>query len=203
MLWYQSIPIWFQKIFGRYTWRIPNQDKTVYLTFDDGPHPEITPWVLQQLANYNYKATFFCVGDNVRKFPETYQSILSSQHKTGNHTMHHIKGWKSTLDHYTDNVADCAKLVDSNLFRPPYGRITRPQTSILRKKYKIIMWSLLALDFEKKLNTTKALEGLKKKTKPGSIIVFHDSVKAEKNLKTMLPLYLQFLNQNGFNCKVI
>jgi len=203
MLWYQSIPHWFQQLFGRFTWHIPNQNKTVYLTFDDGPHPEITPWVLKELAQFNYKATFFCVGDNVRQFPETYHAILNAQHKTGNHTMHHMKGWSSDDNKYLDNIKSCAQYINSNLFRPPYGRIKRSQATVIEKDYQIIMWSLLSCDFEKNLNTVDALKGLKRNTKAGSIVVFHDSVKAEKNLKTMLPLYLQFLNQNGFNCKII
>ncbi len=143
------------------------------------------------------------MGDNVRKFPETYQQILDEGHHTGNHTMHHLKGWNTNDDTYFNNVAECAGYVKSNLLRPPYGRIKSSQINALKKDYQIIMWSLLSCDFEKNLNTDKALAGLKKNTRPGSIIVFHDSVKAEKNLKTLLPLYLQFLNENGFNCKLI
>lgn len=184
-------------------WHIPNDHKVVYLTFDDGPHPEITQWVLEQLERFNAQATFFCVGDNVRKFPETYQNILDKKHITGNHTMHHIKGWKTSTDAYIKNVSESAQYIQSNLFRPPYGRIKPSQLRILKNDYRIIMWSLLSCDFEKNLDTAKALEGLKKNTKAGSIIVFHDSVKSEKNLKEMLPLYLQFLNENGFICRAI
>lgn len=203
MLWYQSIPKWFQNLFPKLIWQIPGREKTVYLTFDDGPHPEITLWVLEQLEKHHIKATFFCVGDNVRKYPETYARLLANGHRTGNHTMHHLKGWNTSTDAYLDNVEACRLHVDSELFRPPYGRIKSSQASRLRSRYRIVMWSLLALDFEKDLDCGKALEGLKKKTRNGDIIVFHDSVKAEKNLKVLLPQYLQFLNENQFNCATL
>ena len=203
MLWYQSIPLWFQKIFPKLVWQKSNTNRTVFLTFDDGPHPEITPWVLQQLDTFGAKATFFCVGENVLKYSDTYQTILAQGHKTGNHTMHHIKGWKTGTDTYLDNIKQCSKLVKSNLFRPPYGRIKSKQVIAIGNTYDIIMWSLLSCDFDKNLDTKKALAGLKRKTKSGSIIVFHDSLKAEKNLKEMLPLYLHYLNDKGFNCKVL
>ncbi len=203
MLWYQSIPLWFQKIFPKLIWQIPGREKTVYLTFDDGPDPQITQWVLEQLERFNVKATFFCVGDNVRKFPETYASLRAKGHQTGNHTMHHLKGWNTNTDEYIDNVEACRKYVDSSLFRPPYGRIKPGQAERLRSKYRIIMWSLLACDFEKNLDCEKAIKGLKNKTRNGDIVVFHDSVKAERNLKVLLPQYLQFLNENGFNCATL
>lgn len=185
------------------TWQIPNDKKEVYLTFDDGPHPAITPWVMEQLEFYSASATFFCVGDNVRKYPETYSQILINQHSVGNHTMHHIKGWNTDTENYINNINECAEYVKSDLLRPPYGRIKPSQVKRLKSRFKIIMWSLLSCDFDRKLNTIEALEGLKRKTKSGSIVVFHDSEKAEKNLKVMLPLYLQFLNENGFTCKAL
>ncbi len=203
MFWYQSIPLWFQKFFPKLIWQKPNENNTIYLTFDDGPHPEITTWVIAELAKINAKATFFCVGDNVVKYPNTYNEILSNGHSVGNHTMHHIKGWKTGTQTFLDNIAQCRAVVDSTLFRPPYGRIKQKQIKAIDNSYQIIMWSLLSLDFEKNLNTQKALSNLKKKTKSGSIVVFHDSAKAEKNLKEILPQYLQFINAQGFNCKVL
>lgn len=200
MLWYQSIPAWFQDLFPNLTWQLPSNDKTVYLTFDDGPHPEITPWVMNQLDRYNVKATFFCVGDNVGRYPEVKNMLTRQGHVVGNHTMHHIKGWGNSTEDYLSDVEQCNALVASPLFRPPYGRIKPSQARILCKEYRIIMWSLLSCDFDRNLNTEKALEGLKKKTKNGSIVVFHDSVKAERNLKVLLPPYLQFLHENGFIC---
>jgi peptidoglycan/xylan/chitin deacetylase (PgdA/CDA1 family) len=203
MLWYQSIPAWFQKFFPRFIWHIPSPEKTVYLTFDDGPHPEITPWVLEELEKNEVKATFFCVGDNVRKFPETFRMLKLKGHRIGNHTMHHLKGWNTDTESYIENVEACDAFVDSDLFRPPYGRIKRSQAKLLLPRFKIVMWSLLALDFEKNLDNKKALEGLMKKTRTGDIIVFHDSAKAEKNLRFLLPQYLQFLKEKGFNCAIL
>ncbi|MES2617085.1 MAG: polysaccharide deacetylase family protein [Bacteroidota bacterium] len=203
MLWYQSIPLWFQKISRNLIWQLPTEEKIIYLTFDDGPHPEITPWVIAQLKQYNASATFFCVGDNVIKHPDTYALLAANNHRSGNHTMTHMKGWGTDNSTYFDNVAACSELVKSDLFRPPYGRIKPSQIRHLKHLYKIIMWNLLSCDFDQTLDKEAAIEGLKKNTKKGSIVVFHDSVKAEKNLKYLLPLYLQFLNENGFTCKTL
>lgn len=185
------------------TWRKETESKTVYLTFDDGPHPEITDWVIGQLGLYGMKGTFFCVGDNAGKFPEVLERLTLNGHALGNHTMHHLKGWNTSLDTYLQDVEACARLVKSTLFRPPYGRISRQQRKKLGKDYQIIMWDLLSCDFDKKLDRQKALEGLMKNTKNGSIIVFHDSEKAEQNLRYLLPPYLKFLNQNGFECNTL
>lgn len=203
MLYPQVIPPAIDKIFSHYTWRKKVDEKTVYLTFDDGPHPEITSWVLQQLKEHNYKATFFCVGDNVQKYPDTYRQILAEGHKTGNHTFNHLKGWKTPIREYVGNINQCRELVDSRLFRPPYGRITTAQTQVLKDGYEIIMWTLLSGDFYPTLNLPKALEKLKKKTEAGQIIVFHDSVKAEQNLRFLLPAYLKFLDENGFRAEAL
>jgi peptidoglycan/xylan/chitin deacetylase (PgdA/CDA1 family) len=204
MLWYQSIPFWFQRLFPNMIWQIPDaNDKVVYLTFDDGPHPEISIWVADELEKRTLKGTFFCVGDNVRKFPETHAEIVRRGHQVGNHTMHHLKGWQTKNDVYFNDVQECCEYVNSNLFRPPYGRIKTKQVQELKPKYKIIMWSILSCDFEKNLNCSAALNGLKEKTKNGSIVVFHDSIKAEKNLKQMLPEYLDYLITNGYKCKTL
>ncbi len=200
MLFYQKIPTaLFNKLFKSLIWKVDTNNNEVFLTFDDGPHPEITMWVLELLEKYNFKATFFCVGDNVKKFNDTYNKIIEKGHSVGNHTQHHIKGWKTQNSYYLEDVNKCEKWVDSNLFRPPYGQIKKSQILLLKSKYKIIMWSLLACDFQKKLNIQKALYNLKKHTKNGSIIVFHDSLKCEQNLKSMLPYYLEFLKEKGFN----
>ena len=204
MLWYQSIPTWFQKFFPNLIWQIPDpNEKVVYLTFDDGPHPEISIWVANELEKRNLKATFFCVGDNAQKFPDTYAEIVKRGHRVGNHTMRHLKGWQTQDELYIEDVKECSQYVQSNLFRPPYGRIKSKQVRKLKDNFKIVMWSLLSCDFEKNLNCHAALKGLKKKTKNGSIVVFHDSTKAEKNLKKMLPEYLDYLTQNGFSCKTL
>lgn len=203
MLWYQKIPLWFQKLFPGKTWRKETKQKAVYLTFDDGPHPEITDWVITALNKHGMKGTFFCVGDNARKYPEVLEKLKQNGHALGNHTMHHLKGWQTTKDVYLKDVEMCAKYVDSTLFRPPYGRISRSQSKAIEKNYQIIMWNLLSCDFNPKLNRQKALEGLMRKTSNGSIIVFHDSEKAEQNLKFMLPPYLDYLNQNGYTCNTL
>ena len=152
---------------------------------------------------YQFKASFFCVGDNARKFPNVIEEIKSRGHKTGNHTMHHIKGWSTSTEEYIKDAEQCAAFIYSDLFRPPYGRIKSTQRKILAQRYKIIMWSLLACDFVQGLNTAKALKRLKEKTFNGCIVVFHDSMKCEKNLKIMLPEYLRFLKENGYRSEVL
>jgi peptidoglycan/xylan/chitin deacetylase (PgdA/CDA1 family) len=204
VLWYQSIPKWIQKCFPSLLWQAPSHEApVVYLTFDDGPHPEITPWVLNELKQRGLKASFFCVGDNVRKFPETFQQILNEGHVTGNHTMHHMKGWANSTEAYLKDTAQAAQYIKSHLFRPPYGRISRAQIKALKSDYSIVMWSLLAGDFDPQLNIPKALSQLKYKTKNGSIIVFHDSVKSEAQMKQLLPSYLDYLIANAYTCKTL
>ena len=202
MLWYQSIPLWLQKWLPSLIWQKPIQDqKIVYLTFDDGPHPDITPWVLETLKSKGCKATFFCVGDNVRKHAETYRQVIDDGHQIGNHTMHHIKGWSNSTEAYCQNISQAAEYIDSKLFRPPYGRISKGQIKALKDSYQIVMWNLLSCDFNPHLNVAKALDNLKRKTQSGSIIVFHDSIKAAPQLKQLLPAYIDFLIYNGYSCQ--
>jgi peptidoglycan/xylan/chitin deacetylase (PgdA/CDA1 family) len=179
-------------------WNKTREDKMVYLTFDDGPHPTITPWVLKELDKVNAKATFFVVGENALKFPETMDLIRSKGHTIGNHTQHHIKGWNVSAKEYIEDILACEESIGVNgLFRPPYGRINFKSISLL-KSYDIVMWDLLSKDYLPGLDTAKSLKRMKKKTNGGTIAVFHDSAKAETNLKVMLPEYLQFLNQSGY-----
>jgi peptidoglycan/xylan/chitin deacetylase (PgdA/CDA1 family) len=204
VLWYLSIPKWIQKCFPSLVWQAPStKEAVVYLTFDDGPHPEITPWVLNELKQRGLKASFFCVGDNVRKFPETYQQILNEGHITGNHTMHHMKGWSNSTETYTQNTTEAAQYIKSKLFRPPYGRISRAQIKALLPEYTIVMWSLLSGDFDPHLNIPKALNQIKRKTQNGSIVVFHDSIKSEAQMKQLLPDYLDYLIANAYTCKTL
>ena len=204
VLWYLSIPKWIQKCFPSLVWQAPStKEAVVYLTFDDGPHPEITPWVLNELNQRGLKASFFCVGDNVRKFPETYQQILNEGHITGNHTMHHMKGWSNSTETYTQNTTEAAQYIKSKLFRPPYGRISRAQIKALLPEYTIVMWSLLSGDFNPQLNIPKALNQIKRKTQNGSIVVFHDSIKSEAQMKQLLPDYLDYLIANAYTCKTL
>lgn len=155
------------------------------------------------LEKNGLRGTFFCVGDNARRYPDTMQSIRQRGHAIGNHTMHHIKGWNHTDEDYIADVSKCAEFVDSKLFRPPYGRIKPSQVKALKNDYQIVMWTLLSCDFDRKLNLASAIDGLKRKTKNGSIIVFHDSEKAENNLKHLLPPYIEFLKQEGYLCKTL
>lgn len=201
MPFYQKTPRLLQKIFPNFEWK--GNQNAIHLTFDDGPHPEITTWVLNQLDIYQFKATFFCVGQNAELYPEITQEILKRGHQIGNHTMHHLKGWKNPFNTYLDDVEACHAIIPSKLFRPPYGRITLKQAKALKSKYRIIMWTLLSCDYLKDLDCDESLSNLKKHTKNGSIIVFHDSLKAEKNLKVLLPQYLQFVNNQGLNCALL
>jgi peptidoglycan/xylan/chitin deacetylase (PgdA/CDA1 family) len=191
------IPTILQLVFNKYTWKVKTNDKQLFLTFDDGPHPTITPWVLAQLKAYEAKATFFCVGHNVQKYPETYSHILSEGHQTGNHTFHHLKGWATENETYFADIEKAEELIKSNLFRPPYGRIKPSQADFLKKRFQIIMWDLLSCDYEKNLNISFCLNQMKK-VKNGSIIVFHDSEKSFENLKQILPHLLDFYKSKGY-----
>ena len=199
-----------KKIFPNYVWDIPNNDKKVFLTFDDGPTPEITEWTLEQLKKHDAKATFFCIGNNIEKHPEIFQKAIKEGHSIGNHTFGHLKGWKTSIEDYVENVALCQsqivklKTQNTNLFRPPYGKIKPLQSKILRKQgYKIIMWDIISFDFDASVSKEKCLENILKNVQSGSIIVFHDSIKAEKNLKYALPKTLEFLKEKGFICAKI
>jgi peptidoglycan/xylan/chitin deacetylase (PgdA/CDA1 family) len=195
-------------IFPNYVWNIPNDEQKVFLTFDDGPTPEITEWVLEQLKKYNAKATFFCIGNNIEKYPEIFQKTIAEGHAIGNHTFDHLNGWKTTTEEYIENAklyeTQNPKLVTRNLFRPPYGKIKHSQSKILRKLgYKIIMWDVLSRDYDQSISATQCLENVLSNIETGSIIVFHDSVKAEHNLKYVLPKTLEFLKEKGFICDKI
>lgn len=173
---------------------MPHQTKTIYLTFDDGPIPEVTPWVLDTLKKYNAKATFFCVGKNVAENSGIYERIQREGHAIGNHTMNHLNGWKTPSDIYIQDVADCSRLVKSILFRPPYGRISFSQSLALRKNYKLIFWDVLSKDYDVSLTGGQCFNLVKRKTKPGSIVVFHDSRKAEERLRIALPETLEYFS---------
>jgi peptidoglycan/xylan/chitin deacetylase (PgdA/CDA1 family) len=194
-------------IFSNYVWNIPNVEKKVYLTFDDGPTPEITEWVLEQLKTYNAKATFFCIGNNIVKHPEIFKRLLREDHAIGNHTQNHVKGWKTENNTYFEEVEKCDEVIskqtniDSKLFRPPYGKIKPSQSNYLRKLgYKIIMWDVLSADFDTTISKEKCLENVLKNVESGSIIVFHDSIKAFQNLEYTFPKTLEFLSKNGYVC---
>ena len=193
-----------QSLFPNYIWKMPSEENVVYLTFDDGPHPEITPKVLSTLKKFGAKATFFCVGENVEKYPETFQQILSEGHAVGNHTQHHLKGWKTRSKTYLEGIKECAKLIDSKLFRPPYGKLTKKQSkAILEDGYQIIMWDVLSYDYNSKYSPEKCAKHVINSIKPGSIVVFHDSEKAEKNMLYALTNLLEYLSQSGVETKAL
>ena len=180
-------------------WKMPSTSKTLFLTFDDGPIPEVTPWVLKTLKDYNASATFFCVGANAKKNNEILKDILAAGHSIGNHTMNHINGWNSPNKKYYSDVSDCSKIVKSKLFRPPYGRIKFLQTLHLRKQYKIIMWDVLSRDYDTSLTGETCFENVKQSAGRGSIVVFHDSLKAESRLRIALPATLKYFSDAGYN----
>ena len=188
-------------IFSELVWNIETEDKKVYLTFDDGPIPNLTPWILDVLKEYNFKATFFCVGDNVRKYPEIYHQIISQGHITGNHTYNHLNGWLSDYEDYHNNVAKADLYIESNLFRPPYGKLKRAQASLIKQDKTIVMWDVLSGDFDNNIDEEKCLSNVIENYKPGSIIVFHDNIKAEKRLKYVLPKFLRHLSDHQFVSK--
>lgn len=179
-------------------WDLPNDEGKVYLTFDDGPTPGVTDKILDLLKDHGAKATFFCIGENVRSHPELFQRILNEGHAVGNHTMNHCNGWKSSITEYLDEVRRCQLFTGTNLFRPPYGRIKRRQVKALAPNYKIIMWSIISGDYDSSVSPEKCYSVVEKNLKPGSIAVFHDSVKANQNVLYALPKTLALLDLNGW-----
>ena len=196
---------WIKKVFNNLVWDIPNSDNKIYLTFDDGPIPEVTEWVLNILKSKDIKATFFCIGDNMKKHPEVYKRILAEGHQTGNHTFNHLNGWKTETNHYIENLKLCEteylklNTEHSFLFRPPYGKIKPSQSKAIRNLgYKIIMWDVLSGDFDTALKPQACFRNVRNTAQPGSIIVFHDSEKAFKNMQYVLPRMLDFFLEKGY-----
>lgn len=196
-------PPWlYRALFPGVTWRIPSEEKCVYLTFDDGPIPEVTPWVLDVLDRYGIKATFFCVGDNVRKHPDTYRLVLERGHRAGNHTFNHIQGLCNRTKSYVKNVETAGSLIESNLLRPPHGHMRLRQVLALRNRYRIIMWDVVTRDYSPHMTPNGVLNVVKKYTRNGSIIVFHDSLKAEHNMKEALPRAIEWLLAQGYQFRL-
>ena len=202
------MPSWLPKLFKNYTWKINTTEPIIYLTFDDGPDPKPTRFVLDTLLQYHAKATFFCVGENIQKHRKIAQEIINQGHVLANHTMNHLKGWQTSHDDYVKNSNKCQETLEeystSSLFRPPYGRITKRQTKSLKESgYEIIMWDLISYDYDDKIDINQALKQLIRNSKPGSIVVFHDSSKAWKQLKQMLPKYMHALSNQGYSFESI
>lgn len=196
-------PRWITKTYSSFTWRFFVADESVFfLTFDDGPDPQITPFLLDLLKQYNWKATFFCVGENIKKYPELFQRIVQEGHAIGNHTMKHEKGKKTDLDAYLKSVEDFNELYPTKLFRPPYGSLTTEQKKILSKKYQLIFWSWLTYDFDPKISNEKILQRAAK-LQTGEIVVLHDNAKfKERNIK-LFPTLFESIKKNGFHSEAI
>jgi len=200
MYWHKT-PSWLRNLYPGFTWHKPGADKKIFLTFDDGPVPGVTEWVLDQLARYQVKATFFCVGDNIRKYPEVFSGVRRQGHTVGNHTFHHLNGWKTRPEEYLKNTELCQKLLgtDKKIFRPPYGRVTRKQARQLQQAgYEIVMWDVLSGDFDLNLAPEKSLQKSIQATTDGSIVVFHDSHKAKGILTHVLPRYIEYFLEKGY-----
>jgi len=203
-------PALLKKLLPGYTWHRDTQAHEIYLTFDDGPVPEVTPWVLNQLKKHEAKATFFCVGDNLVKYPEIAKQVLAQGHVLANHTYNHLKGWRTPLSEYLQNVAQCQTELNKlqpqrsrPLFRPPYGRIGSRQSAQLRGKYELVMWDVLSNDYDNSLSPEICLQNTLKHTQSGSIIVFHDSQKARRNLMYALPRLLEHFCRIGYSFKTL
>lgn len=205
-------PRFIQWLYPERIWTFPATTKTVYLTFDDGPIPEITPWALEELKKHRAKATFFCIGENIEKHPEIIKRIIAEGHSVGNHTFNHLKGTATETAKYVENVLKCEELINSKsssdghqnqnsklLFRPPYGKITSKQAKLLQRRgYKIVMWEIISYDFDMTISEEQCLKNVLKNLKPGRVVVFHDSLKAEKNLRYALPKVLDFIEEKGW-----
>lgn len=207
-------PFFLKWYYSDLIWNMPRTEKIVYLTFDDGPIPNVTDFVLNTLKSFEIKATFFCIGDNIIKHPETFERLKQEGHAIGNHTFNHLKGWKTDDETYVANALKCQKLTQSTLFRPPYGRIKKSQIEKLNSvfsshfsvntprtanpKLQIVMWDVLSGDFDVNLSLEKCYENVIKNTENGSIIVFHDSLKAFDRLQYALPKTIQYLRDQGY-----
>lgn len=208
-MYFVRTPSLIRKTFPKAIWNIPIAQKEIYLTFDDGPIPEITLWVLNELKKYKAKVTFFCVGNNIEKHSDIFQKIISEEHSIGNHTFNHLNGWKVKNEKYFEDIENCQYIIEkklqiancklqTGLFRPPYGKLRPSQYSKLNTKYSIVMWDVLSGDFDKNISKEKCLQNVLKNYRNGSIIVFHDSVKAFPRLEFVLPRVLEYFSEKEF-----
>jgi len=198
-------PFWLKIFFPHYTWHVKTKEKSIFLTFDDGPIPDITEFVLDTLEQFDAKATFFCIGDNVRKHPSVFKKIINEGHSIGNHTFNHLNGWKSQDHEYLANIDLCEKELnlETNLFRPPYGRMKKSQAAQLPKEKKIVMWDVLSGDFSLAIKPEICLKKTIQYTRPGSIVLFHDSLKAAKNMQYALPRFLDHFANKEYQFKAL
>lgn len=207
-MYFTKTPAFAKRLLKEITWSISTREKEIYLTFDDGPAPEITEWTLDILRKYNAKATFFCIGKNIENHPGLFHKIISENHSIGNHTYDHPNGWKTDTESYLENVKKCEQVINkcqlttanasAKFFRPPYGKILKSHISSLKSQYSIIMWDVLSGDFDQKISGEKCFNNVVKNAKKGSIVVFHDSEKARKNLLYALPKTLEYFGKSGY-----
>ena len=199
----RQIPDFIKLMWRTPVWRINPSEKVIYLTFDDGPNPEVTPQVLDILDEFEAKATFFCVGENVLKYPKIFQEVKHRGHAVGNHTFNHVKGTEKTVKEYVDNVGKAHEYIHSKLFRPPHGRITLSQVNKLKADFKIIMWDFITYDFDRQVTSTEILKEVKLRSRNGSVVIFHDSLKARKNVLEALPEALRYWKKEGYEVKAL
>ncbi len=196
-------PTWLKRAFPQLVWEIPTLEKEIYLTFDDGPTPGITSRVLAFLWEHRAKATFFCLGSKIEQYPGLFEEIKAAGHTIGNHGYRHLSGFTTSLKTYLDNARRGEKISGSTLLRPPYGRITPWQITRLKKDYRFILWSIMSMDFSRKLTAEQCFNNVIKNIKPGAIIVFHDTEQAQKNMLQVLPELLQWMDRNGYRAKAL
>lgn len=198
-MWIEQPPLLYRLLFPEAIWRVKKRKRKVaYITFDDGPIPEVTPWVLDTLDRYGVKATFFFVGDNVRKYPHLYEEVKRRGHSYGNHTMHHLQGFKTTRLRYMRDITEADGLIDSTLFRPPHGLMRWSQAKAIKNHYNIVMYDLVTRDYSIKMSPQEVFRNVTRYARNGSIIVFHDSLKAERNMKEVLPRAIEWLQNEGY-----
>lgn len=206
MIYFKKTPSLIKKLYPQCIWDIPTEEKVLYLTFDDGPHPQATLFVLGQLFIYHAKATFFCLGKNVKEYSSLYDQIISEGHQTGNHTFNHLNGWKTDDVKYLEDIAEAAKIIRSNLFRPPYGKITPFQVKAItgeKLKLKTIMWDVLSGDFDPSVSGENCYLNVVNNAEPGSIIVFHESLKSFATLQYTLPRVLEYYSKKDFQFRAL
>ena len=209
-MYFVKTPWLLKKMYPSYTWHVATKDKVLYLTFDDGPHETATPFVLDELQKYNAKATFFCIGKNVVNHPSIYRRIKEEGHAVGNHTQHHLNGWKTKDEVYINDIIEASQYIGSRLFRPPYGRIRKFQANVLQRQdnppdrlFSVIMWDVLSGDFDINLSPQQCLQNVTQHAESGSLIVFHDSTKAWSRMSYALPKVLEHFAQQGFSFKAL
>jgi peptidoglycan/xylan/chitin deacetylase (PgdA/CDA1 family) len=202
-MYFTRTPAIVKALYSDLVWSVDTDKKEIYLTFDDGPVPEVTIPVLEILDKYNAQATFFCIGNNIQKHPDIFRLLLTKKHAIGNHTHNHLNGWAVPNFTYYKNILQCHSLFNTKLFRPPYGKITRQQSKVLKKRFAIVMWDVLSADFDSNVSAEQCYQNVIQKATQGSIIVFHDSVKAKEKVLFALPRVLDYFSKKGFVFKKI